>query len=837
MRRLLLLALLVGCPDPEPAATLDLTERLPAGQARAGQIRDAAALFGGPAAEGRVGDYKLYNDRVQFVLQGLRDSGSMVRYGGMIIDADLVRDEGAVGRDILEDAGTALGVTRLFEPLRIDVLADGSDGGAAEIQVLAAEAPLEFLTGTFEAPDFVDDEGVLAYTTYRLEPDSYLLDIETRFVASDGQAVVLPGDLMLAAQELSAIWDAGTGLDRADGPRDFTAFVGHRGDVSVALLTAEQPLDPPPGVGLLDGLLVVAGNFAAEVVLEDHEEITHRRFLGVGPDLATLAGERLERLDLPRQEVSGQVTAPDGPVAGARVNLLVDGAPYALAMSDAEGRFTAQVPPGEVRFVTDGRHRGRFFDMPLGAAEYGPFADPSLRDAPLAALDEGVPVAAGRGIVDGLELGEPGTLILTSDGPFEVRLWPVDALEPGDERVRLSSGSARGWSRDGELEVPLEPGAWRMLVHRGPRFELYETTFTVVAGESVEVAAPLGGAIDHAGYLTGDTHIHAQPSSDGDIAISHRLVNAAGVGLQVHFGTDHDAVADYRPMLAPLGIDDVLASVVADEVSPSRRGHTNIFPLTQRLGPNGGAWLWWETIVDSTEEHVANLRANHPERFVLQFNHALIGGVAGAAGWVPGEIRQPDKWTDDFQAVELLSGSEYEDYVPLYFDLVGRGFAFTPTGASDAHDVGGVFGLSTTYMHTGFDEPSLLTDADVLDVFDRRATVVSRGVFLAMDVVPGSTVAAGTTLAVEARSPSWIVVDRLRLYKDGEMVEEVDGTTASFSLDVTEDAFFVVEAVGDTPMEPVWGYTPWAMSAAVFVDVDADGWEPSLGPMAYGSSR
>ncbi|MCO4747014.1 MAG: hypothetical protein KC912_19610 [Proteobacteria bacterium] len=837
MRSLSLLFVLALSACGGDSTPLDLTERLGAGESRAGRIGDAAALIGGPSAEAQVGDFKIYNDRVQYFVQSMRDGGFMVRYGGMVIDGDVVRAEGEPGRDIVEEWTPALGVVRLFEPISITVVANGSAGGAAHIRVISREAPLEFITGTLEAPDFVDIEGVIAVTDYRLEPDGYLLDVETRLLASERDTSVIPGDLMLAAQEVSAIWDEGSGFERATEAFDWTGFVGHRADVSALLLAGEDPIEGPPGVGLIDGLLTVAGGYGPEVELTSGDVHVYNRFYGVGPDPATLTTERLERLGLASQEVSDQVTAPDGPVAGARVNIFVDDAPYTVAITDEEGRFSAKVPAGTVRYVTDGRHRGRFFDTALGAPEYGPYASETERSRTLSALREGtgvLPVAAGRGLVDGLVLEEPGSLLVTSNGPFELRAWRTDANPTVEGDVALhGSSSLRGWSGHGALTIPVVPGDYRLLVHRGPRFEIVETTVTVEAGGSVAVDATLDRAFEHAGFLLGDPHIHAAPSSDGDVSMVHRLQNAAGVGLQIHFGTDHDAVADYRPLLEPLGLDGTLASVVADEVSPSLRGHTNIYPLSQTSERNGGAHIWWEHLVETTDEHVAKVRAKHEDRFILQLNHPLLGGFAGAGNWSPGVIGDPEAWSDDFQAVELLSGTEYESYIPLYLDLVSHGFVVTPTGASDAHDVGGSIGLSATYFAVG-DDPGMLTDADILDVFDRRATVVSRGLFIDTDVAPGATVAPGTTLVAEAKHASWVGVDRMVLYKDGVAIDTVQGASATWSLDSTEDAFFVVEAVGDTPMEPVWGSTPWAMTAAIFVDAGADGWTAPLGPMQYG---
>src|SRR6188472_708988 len=58
------------CPDSSGNAAL--AEALAAGEVRAGRIDRPDALLGGISADGRVGDFKLYNSEVAFVVQSER---------------------------------------------------------------------------------------------------------------------------------------------------------------------------------------------------------------------------------------------------------------------------------------------------------------------------------------------------------------------------------------------------------------------------------------------------------------------------------------------------------------------------------------------------------------------------------------------------------------------------------------------------------------------------------------------------------------------------------------------------------------------------------------------
>ncbi|MEQ1506882.1 MAG: CehA/McbA family metallohydrolase, partial [Myxococcota bacterium] len=347
------------------------------------------------------------------------------------------------------------------------------------------------------------------------------------------------------------------------------------------------------------------------------------------------------------------------------------------------------------------------------------------------------------------------------------------------------------------------------------------------------VDAALPAAFDHPGWVLGDPHSHASPSSDAAIPMEDRLIVAAGVGIQVHFGTDHDHLADYRPLLDPLGLAPVLKSVVADEVSPPLRGHFNIYPVEPTPGePDNGAWEWWAEIPASTEAMVDTLRARHGDGFVLQSNHPTSSGLASSASWDVGVVDKGDFWTDRIEAAEVLNSGDYASFLGFWEDLVGRGYRVTPVGVSDSHShFGGSVGWSATWLDVGTDDVTAVTDDLVASAIRDGRVVVSRGPFLALDRDPGATVAPGTRLAVEARSASWVKVDRIHLIRDGVEVQAVDGTSATFDLDATEDAWFAVIADGATPMLPVTGDTPWAMAGPFRVDVGADGWSAPLPPM------
>jgi hypothetical protein len=311
------------------------------------------------------------------------------------------------------------------------------------------------------------------------------------------------------------------------------------------------------------------------------------------------------------------------------------------------------------------------------------------------------------------------------------------------------------------------------------------------------------------------------------------LIVAAAAGVQVHFGTDHDHVADYRPLLAPLGLSKVLSSIVADEVSPVIRGHHNVYPIEpDSEAPNGGAWPWWSDRVTTTDEGFARIRERHPEA-LIQINHPTGGGIAAAAKWSPGNIGDASKWTEDFEAVEVLNSFQWQPFFEFYVDILNRGIVATPTGVSDSHGyTAGGPGFNVTFLHVGHNDPAALSNDGLKEAMLARKTVVSMGPFIESSVMPGSDIEGSTDVEVKVLAPSWMQIDALDLLENGELLERVDapdiGVPYSFSLAPSEDAWYSFVAHGTEAMSPAHGRSPWAMTSPILVDVDGDGWTAPL---------
>ena len=223
--------------DSGTALGPDLTKRLSSGEVRAGVVTDDAALFGGAAAEGAVGDIKIYNDRVQFVIEAAGESQNYVEYGGSLVDLDIVRPEGQIGQDLIDDASTMVGLGRMFDAETVTVVNDGTDGKPAHVRAVGSTSPLTIMTGTLEAPALIADRTMTITTDYTLEADTHLLRMDTRIAWADEDTTVQVTDFMFTSADVSDAYQQGAGYTGAvPSNYGWTGIVGQRHEAAVAIL-------------------------------------------------------------------------------------------------------------------------------------------------------------------------------------------------------------------------------------------------------------------------------------------------------------------------------------------------------------------------------------------------------------------------------------------------------------------------------------------------------------------------------------------------------------------------------------------------------------------------
>jgi hypothetical protein len=302
--------------DSAESAKPDLTADLGADEVRAGVVEDPRALFGGISAEGAPGDVKLYNDRVQFIIEAVGDSSYYNDYGGNLIDADIIRPDGQPGRDMVDELAPMVSLGRVVDATAVTVVSDGGDG-AAHVRVSGPAAPLRLVTGAVENLETVPYYDLFVVTDYVLRPGEWSVEVTTTLENRDARAFGASLGLFgFYAQEIAQPWRPRSGYGDPDGEAvAMEGLLGSSAQGALAMMAGSGELQPSPIGDLISGLGAGATAFDVATTLAPGESYTWTSRLGVAPDLATLEAERLARAGVEDAGLSGTVQA-----AGARAS-------------------------------------------------------------------------------------------------------------------------------------------------------------------------------------------------------------------------------------------------------------------------------------------------------------------------------------------------------------------------------------------------------------------------------------------------------------------------------------------------------------------------------------
>lgn len=891
----LLTLTLLACQDPAqtprstPSLGVDPAVRAAEGEVRAGAIVEGgeAALFGGVTAEGRAGDVKLYNHLVQVVIQGPYEGNGYIDSGGGIIDLDLVREEGTLGRDLVEDLFLSFGLSRLSHAASVEILADGSDGGPAIVQSRGTDVPWKFIQGLFERDEPVIGELYLdIVTTYTLAADAYTLDIVTTLTNTGDETVSFTPQLgSFASGEDLLPWAPGVGfVGPSAGAIDAALFTGRQGEATFSTW-AEGGLSVTAVAALAGDLgIFVADHPVVELAPGAGTTLLHT--LAITPDTATAEGLRRASLGEALATVRGTVRTDGEGIPGVRVHLVdAEDQVAGFAMTGDDGSWSASLPLGEWSAYAVAESGDERLPLPAGAGRYGPFAAEAVNQRQLDALSglepaTPLPFATGRATplptdfsleatgatVDLLLPAASGLRIELVDGdgvplPGVVELgWaagapPTSSVPDGLQGALGISSSGRAawaWTASGTLEIDALPGIYDLSSGHSWRHGRASVADVEVAeGEVATVRLVLDEVVPRDGWLALDPHLHGAPSFDGALPMEDRLVTCAATGVDLPVTTDHDAIADYRSLATALGLDDRLQVVPGTEVTTVARGHFNLYPLDPAplAAANGGAEPWWDTPAD-TQELFDRMRLVAGPDGVIQVNHPRTPGMFTVGDFQPSSATPsaPEFWSWDFQTFELLNGGvdDLEEMREDWFALLDFGLLRVPTGASDSHYRYIPCGLARTDVFLGASDVGAVSVEDVREALLAGHVVVASGTTLRATVtgasgepaLPGDTL-VGETMTIQATvlAPDWIQPGTLRVYVGGEVVVEAEMPAVatsgvwledSWTVHVPADTWIVVEVEGTVSQGATWrDATPYAATNAFLVDTAGDGWTSS----------
>lgn len=785
-------AVLTGCAPP-PAA----------GTTRAKRVVCADELIGGRLATGRIGDFLLANDRIRVIVRG-PGAGYYLHgsSGGGLVDAAVTG-----GEDLIKEALPSIDLAAgAFDEL---VITEAGDDGPAELVVRGPATGLDIIVaalGRVPPPIVIEHH-------YRLAAGADAVELETRVFPAAGAT-----DPASTPHELfDALFMGGRarafvpGIGWADGTASGPL-------IATAGTTTSYGLVGPagsPDLQLLDfgGIRLVRRGVLADLPLT--------RWLVLGDGSVASVTERAWTL---RGTPLGTITG----ATAAAVDVAIDAgtAPITVARADATGHFRAAVPAGTYTLRAEAVGR-------------------------LPGADVAVTVTAGGEVTAAVPAGAGGHLALTVRDDHG-RLLPARVqLEQAGRDDRLTWVGA-----DGAATIALEPGPWRVSVSRGLEYDAFVATAVAIAdGQTTPLAVTLERVVDTAGWISLDTHLHSELSTDSTFPVDDRVRAVAAEGVEVPVSSDHDVVVDYRPIITELGLGAWLGTLPGAEVSSVVWGHVNGYPLTPdptRTGQGSPPWL------HRTPGQV--FAALHGDgTHLVQVNHPRLGGsgvfdaidldpVTLTARRDPAELGLPaDADLSDlgFDAVEVANSLASDDFEAVFTDwlaLVAAGHPAAATGASDSHGANRFSGEARTlvWVGAGADDPATVDPDAIVDAIRHRHVVVATCAFVTAGIVTGATVSLpgdvvdvtgrpAVTLHVTIQAPPWQPLRELRLYQGRALIRVIaldpaDTAVVRFDADVvvptpTADSFWVVRVEPGGRGTPVLGDSMPSFTNPLFATV------------------
>jgi antitoxin (DNA-binding transcriptional repressor) of toxin-antitoxin stability system len=806
-------------------------------------VMKAGEELGGPNAIGAPGDLLLENDEVAFVIDRLGSSAGFAESGGNIVDAA----DATLRKDELGQVFTYFGT---FPRQGVyDKLASGVDpDGAAWVEARGRELYAADLAVTTRYTLHAGDRAVLIETT--LENHG----------ASPVPAITLGDAIQWGGAEKFAP-DRGRDFK---GPSSGAYLAGIGRSVSYAITSTDAAIDAISGPSWSDTVQSKSSTIAPG------QKVQYARIFLVGPrpdvasvvsELTQTAGGAVGEVQVALEGASGATTwTPEGEVvvSSAAGKPIMNLRPAEPALS-----VKAALPPGSYLLAYGGGGgrgpRGSAVKVDVAAgksttATVGVTAPGRIKLQCLAAVP-GAPSAPPS--------ATPCKATFVAKAGANPDFGPGHVAGPAKNQVTTDAGA---------IDVPLSPGAYHVLLTRGPEWSAASFDVTIEEGKTAEPcsadACVLRRVVETSGYVAADFHQHTMLGVDAPTATVDRVIANVAEGVEIAVASEHNVVADLAPIVRDRRLGAYLVAIAGDELTTDASkkpwGHANVFPLAlDRTKPRAGA----PPVNDREAKAIfADLRATLARPFVIQINHPRSGntgyfdllqfdratGVGTGAGYDPA-----------FDALEIWNGRNVgarDGVLADYLALLRTRHPVTATGNTDTHGViAQEAGYPRTYVRVKDDQrldawSDARTDELVKSLREVRDVVVTNGPFVRIDA--GGTGIGGVVKAknhvvsatVHVECTPWMSVEELVVRRavgakgDGEETlklpvsltkKERDGGTVLVAdvplrLTFAKDDAFVVIVRGAKPLAPVLGgdpteTLPYATTGAIWVDDDGDG--------------
>lgn len=790
-------------------ATLDLKQ-----SSRAYRIHKSEQLIKGPQASGQVGDFKIENDQVAFVIDDIPRKPGFAFSGGNLIDAahqlGLPGDLDALGQNFLF-LGKTFPRQAIWRTIR--VLPLGSDG-AVTIQVNGVDS---------------HDETIGLTQTYTLPPHSAALTMRLEVINSGSQS--------LENYDVGDAWQWGN-------TQHFAENFGF--DMNAKLLTL--PWMASLGEELSYGITQRSGQFEAfsgaswsdvnyqrlSLAPGARAEVTRYLIVG-GKDtsslMPTLSRIRQEKRLLVKGKVA--VTQRPEPIKGSADVWFYQGdRPFSISHIDASGQYQAYLPPNLYEVKVEGQS----------------VRSPQIVKIDLQQDNTTHDLTVQRGGTLAFQIQEkgqplPGKLVIEGVGSTpRPRLGPGHVAQGAHHTVLTATG-------EGLVQLP--PGAYRIFACHGPMYDAASVNVTMKDNQIIQKRFTLKHVVPARGYISADFHQHSHNSYDSAVSLKDRVTANLAEGLEVMVSSDHDYITNYAPVIWEMDAAARIVALVGDEVTTPFIGHFIAFPLLQKPAlPKNGAL---DPSGKSAADIFAWIRAQRAQT-LIQVNHPRAEGDGYFNAMHLDKDKKEPEFSGDFDAIEVLNGKrtkEAQSVIADWVNFLNQGRRYTATGNSDSHAISEQevgyprnFVRITEGRKAGTQPAGRLRDAASKDnavlqfqesalveaIKNRHAVIVSNGPFPEIFVTQGKQSAAvGDTFILNARPPAtgavvqesvtlnyrlhaapWVSVNRLEVWQDGALLQTIAVKPGSapkrlegrLPLKVHSGSYVFVIAQGDKPLDP-----------------------------------
>jgi hypothetical protein len=411
---------------------------------------------------------------------------------------------------------------------------------------------------------------------------------------------------------------------------------------------------------------------------------------------------------------------------------------------------------------------------------------------------------------------------------------------------------------DADLRVPV--GTYDVWVSHGPEWDTTRERITISPGAETEVHTRLHHVIDTPGWISADLHVHSAASLDSRVPMRDRVFQFVADGVDLIVATDHNVIADYAPVIAELGVADLLASSTGDEITTKQWGHFGAFPLPADEAELGHGAI--ETGKRTATQIFADVRAKAPNALIDVHHPRLEHGKLGYfflsdLDISTGRTKTPG-FSFDFDAIEVLNGYQDSDRKTMgkvmgdWIGFLDSGKRVACTGNSDSHHM--TFNLGG-YPRNYVALPD--TPVDKIDPAAVAAQVKAGHSFFTTGPIIDANIAGKTfgdvarvapgkvALHVTVRAANWIPVSKITVIGPGNTVlatRTVPSSTQvvrfddTIELDIAGDGYAILRVDGDRPMAPNVGdigsfvVYPMAVTNPIWIDRDGDGKVKPIAP-------